>query len=113
MEETKMLRQCWFFIILVLAVFLSFNATLVFADYIVDNGDIMTSYTGAWDVSAGVNPYGFDSLWARDGATYTWHFSGDCGHYEILMWWTDWPSRAEEIPVDITYLAETARIDID
>jgi len=113
MKETKILRKCWFFIILVLMAFLSFNSTLVFADLIVDNGDINTSHTGTWDISSGVNPYGSNSLWARDGATYTWHFSGDCGHYEILMWWTDWPSRDAEIPVDINYLADTARIYIN
>ena len=75
-----------------------------FGDVIIDNGEAGTSYTGTWSPSGGSEPYGDDSLWARDGATYTWAFdSQPAGTYEVLMWWSAYPSRASNISVDINY----------
>ncbi len=71
---------------------------------IMDNGYSETSSTGTWDVSGGLLPYCGGSLWSRDGATYTWQFdSQPAGIYEVLMWWSQWPSRATEIDVGINY----------
>jgi len=59
------------------------------ADLIIDNGGPGTSYTGSWKVSGGTTPYGANSLWSRDGTTYTWSFSGQPnGLYDISMWWS-------------------------
>ncbi len=85
---------------------LSINANEAFGTIIVNNGDVGTSYTGAWSLSSGSEPYGDDSLWARDGATYTWEFDFDslpAGNYEVLMWWSQWSTRATEIDVGINY----------
>ena len=45
-----------------------------FADVFVDNDGPGTSSTGTWSVSGATDFYGADSLWARNGATYTWEF---------------------------------------
>ncbi len=81
---------------------------------IIDNGDSDTSSTGTWDISGGTDPYGTDSLWSRDGATYTWTFtSPQSGLYRIYMWWTYWQSRSTNIPVDIEYSGGTKRVYIN
>lgn len=77
---------------------------------IIDNGQSGTSYTGSWGISDGPNPYGSNSLWARDGATYTWRFSSQpAGVYEVSMWWTQYDSRGTAIPVAINYANGTAQ----
>jgi hypothetical protein len=100
----KLRTLLFYTILLVCLAFWSFNALNAFADIIVDNGDSGTFYTGTWKVSGGSDPYGVDSLWARDGATYTWQFDSQAsGTYEVLMWWSEWPSRGTDISVDINY----------
>jgi lysophospholipase L1-like esterase len=81
---------------------LSFST--VHADVIIDNGNAGTSYTGSWPVSGATNFYGTKSVWARDGATYTWQFSSQpSGNYEVFMWWSGYPSRAASVPVVISH----------
>jgi len=76
---------------------------------VVDNGDPGTSYTGTWNASVGtdpygLNPYGKDSLWGRNGATYTWHADLPVtGVYDVYMWWTDYKSRSTKAPVTVWY----------
>jgi len=82
-------------------------------EIIIDNGDPGTSYTGAWYVSSGIDPYGTDSLWSRKG-TYTWTFTPQqAGVYELSMWWTYLGSRSANIPVDIKYSDGTTRVYIN
>jgi PKD repeat protein len=78
----------------------------IVTEVVIDNGDpLRTSYTGTWSNSSGSDPYGTTSLWARDGATYTWTFSPTVsGYYEVSMWWTEWPSsRSTSVPVYIEH----------
>ena len=80
------------------------------ADVIIDNTAAGTSFTGNWQNSGATGPYGANSLWSRDGSTYTWRFAVDApGTYEILMWWTNWPSRSQTVPVDIDHEGTTSR----
>jgi hypothetical protein len=80
----------------------NFSATTFSSQTIIDNRDAATSKTGTWGVSDGTNPYGQDSLWGRDGATFTWHFTPSAsGLYEISLWWTTYSSRSSSIPLDI------------
>jgi hypothetical protein len=44
-------------------------------EVVIDNGDPGTSFTGVWSISGAANPYGANSLWSRDGTTYTWTFN--------------------------------------
>ena len=84
------------------------------ADLIIDNGGPGTSYTGSWKVSGGTTPYGANSLWSRDGTTYTWSFSGQPnGLYDISMWWSGLSSRATNIAVTITHRDGTSTVYIN
>jgi len=84
------------------------------ADVIIDNGGTGTSYTGSWPLSGGTTPYGADSVWSRDGATYTFAMSGQSpGTYEVLMWWSAWSSRATSVPVAINYTGGTSSITVN
>ncbi len=103
--KTKLIARLIACLLIASPAFLSIGVVHAFADVFVDNGDDPgTSSTGTWSVSGGSDPYGADSLWARNGATYTWQFDPQpSGMYEVLMWWSGWPSRATSIPVDINY----------
>jgi lysophospholipase L1-like esterase len=83
-------------------------------EFIIDNGAAGTSFTGIWSVSSAPNPYGANSLWSRDGTTYTWTFTpAQSGNYDLSMWWTIWSSRSTSVPVDITYFGGTTRVYIN
>ncbi|OHB61556.1 MAG: hypothetical protein A2Y12_00530 [Planctomycetes bacterium GWF2_42_9] len=90
---------------------------LIIGPTIIDNGDPGTSYTGTWGVSGasgGFLPPNGNSLWARDGATYTWTYSSpETGYYDVSMWWTYYGTRADNIPVDITDDFGTTRVYIN
>lgn len=81
---------------------------------IIDNGDPRTRYTGVWSVSGGANPYGTESLWSRDGTTYTWTFTpAVSGNYEVSMWWTQYSSRSSAVPVAIANAGGTQTVVIN
>jgi hypothetical protein len=92
----------------------NFSAMTSSSQTIIDNRDSATSKTGTWGVSSGTNPYGPDSFWSRDGATFTWNFTpSTSGLYEISLWWTMYPSRSSSIPLDIQYASGKARVYIN
>jgi anthranilate/para-aminobenzoate synthase component II len=100
-------------ILLMLAV-MSFGAAGVQADVIIDNGGGGTSSTGTWAASGGTTPYGANSLWARDGATYTWTMTSQpAGTYEVYMWWSGWSSRATNVPVTIVHRDGSNTINVN
>jgi lysophospholipase L1-like esterase/predicted regulator of Ras-like GTPase activity (Roadblock/LC7/MglB family) len=71
---------------------------------IIDNRDAQTSQIGTWIVSGGPAPYNTDSVYSRDGNTFTWHFSPtDSGFYAVSMWWTVLATRSSDVPVDINH----------
>jgi len=79
-----------------------------------DNGDAGTSSTGTWTVSTQPNFYGTSSLYARDGATYTWRFDPPVtATYIVNMWWTAYDGRSNNVPVDITNAGGTQRVYIN
>ena len=79
------------------------------ADIIIDNGAPGTSFTGSWPVSGGTQPYGTNSVWSRNGTTYTWTMTGQpAGTYDVHMWWSGWSSRASSVPVAIQHAGGTA-----
>ena len=89
---------------LLLALCLISFASVGMSDVIIDNGQSGTSSTGLWYLSGAAGYYGTDSLWARDGATYTWAMNSQpAGTYEVLMWWTAFPSRASAASTVITH----------
>lgn len=83
-------------------------------EIIIDNRDTQTSRTGTWGASSAGNPYGADSVWSRNGATFTWRFTAPkTGKYKVSMWWTDWPSRSTSIPVTINYSGGSSTVSIN
>jgi hypothetical protein len=95
------------------AVKLAYTTTAV-ADTIVDNTDAATSRTGTWTSSSAAGHYGTESLWSRDGATFTWRFTpAKTGQYNVSMWWTAWSTRSTRIPVTIANSAGTATVYIN
>jgi hypothetical protein len=81
---------------------------------VIDTGNSGTSYTGSWAASGASGYYGANSLWSRDGATYTWSFiPGVLGNFDVSMWWTTWSSRSTAIPVDIQHAGGTTRVTIN
>ncbi|MFZ5997662.1 MAG: GDSL-type esterase/lipase family protein [Nitrospirota bacterium] len=73
-------------------------------EVVVDNSSAGTSSTGTWLVSGGPNPYGANSLYGNNGATYTWHAAlPESGTYDVYMWWTYYNNRSANAPVTIGY----------
>ncbi len=71
-------------------------------DLICNNGDGCTSYTGTWRVSGGEDPYGDNSYYGKNGATYSWSFLMPlAADYDLYMWWTEYPSRCTDCPVTL------------
>jgi hypothetical protein len=78
------------------------------ADSINDNGETGTSFTGSWNLSAGPNYYGSQSVYNREpgGGTYTFTANSVPGPTDVTMWWTSSPFRCEFVPVEL-YDGET------
>jgi hypothetical protein len=68
---------------------------------ILDDGDSGASGNGSWSVSKADGAYGTQSLYSRDAtATYTFQ-AQTAGRYEVSLWWTEYPSRSDDAPVEI------------
>lgn len=82
---------------------------------VIDNGGAGTSSKGVWQVSGASGAYGADSVYSKTaGDTYTYRFSvASPGRYEVLLWWTEWPSRSKAVPVTIVHAAGTAAKTVD
>ena len=87
----------------------SFTIEVTDQTIIIDNGDADTSFSGTWRVSGGPNPFDpkdrvANSVYSRDGDTYTWTFTPDVsGTYQVSMWWTQYASRSTSIPVTVEH----------
>jgi hypothetical protein len=100
--KDKTTRISIFFKVIFILITSNAFSTHALADVIIDNGDFGTLSSGTWKVSSCSNPYGTNSLFARNSATYTWYFSGQpAGNYEVLMWWTQHATRGSNVAVDI------------
>ncbi|MCP5005076.1 MAG: hypothetical protein GY941_14250 [Planctomycetes bacterium] len=71
------------------------------ADGIMDNGSQWTSSSTTWEPSAGSNPYGDGSLYRKGSGNYGYEASDVNGSKEVSLWWTEYYSRCNSIPVDI------------
>jgi hypothetical protein len=82
----------------------NFSATTSSSQTIIDNRDAATSKAGTWKVSGGANPWGTDSFWGWNSATFTWRFTPlQSGTYELSMRWTYYNDRSQNVPVDIQH----------
>ncbi len=82
-------------------------------DLVIDNGQTGTSSTGTWGVSGGSDPFGDNSLWARNGSTYTWNFTVPAGSYEVFMWWTGFSSRSPSVPLQVNHADGTSNLTVN
>lgn len=113
-KKMKALKRDLVVVLVTYLILCGLNTPSAFGDVIIDNDEAGTSYTGTWSPSGGSEPYAGDSLWARDGATYTWAFdSQPAGTYEVLMWWSGYGSRAANISVDINYDGGSATTSVN
>jgi len=81
---------------------------------ILDNRNSSAAITGTWQVSAGSDPYGEDSVYSTDGATFTWYFTpGKSGFYRVSLWWTQRESRSTNVPVEIEHSDGTAKVFVN
>jgi len=79
-----------------------FEVTLLStAILILDNGEPGTSFFGDWADSSGPEPYGTGSVWNRSPGMYYNYQVSISGTYDLFLWWTEWPSRCNAVPVDI------------
>ncbi len=70
-------------------------------EVIIDNGDPETFYAGNWETSAGLDPYGSNSLYADDNSsiyTYSKQLGGDI---TISLYWTTHETRCENTIIEI------------
>jgi hypothetical protein len=73
-----------------------------------------TRAEGNWLPSAGVNAYGPNSLFGKDGATFTFEPAAAVqGEYAIFLWWSYLESRSSEVPVDIRHARGTTRVKVN
>lgn len=92
----------------------NFSAVSTPTKIILDNRDKVSSKTGTWNVSEGTDPYGTDSVYGRDGATFTWHFTPKkSGLYRVKLWWTERESRSTSVPVDIEHAGGKKRVYVN
>ncbi|HAL45884.1 MAG TPA: hypothetical protein DCP47_08230 [Phycisphaerales bacterium] len=93
---------------------LTFFTANCYADIIVDNTSSSSSRTGTWQTSTAPGYYNTGSVWARDGATFTWNFTPtQTGTHTVSMWWTQWESRSTSIPVVIKHANGTSTVYIN
>ncbi len=81
---------------------------------VLDNGDAGTSSTGYWQVSGAPGPYGRDSVFARNGASYTYQKPLPApGRYDLAVWWTAFPSRSTAVPIVVEHAEGNTTLFVD
>ena len=83
---------------------------------VIDNSDPadLASSQGKWIVSKGANPNGNDSLYAKKGATFTYHFTcPETGTYDLASWWTYYYNRSNAVDISIQTAAGEKHVSVD
>lgn len=80
-----------------------------------DNGKTGTVPSGTWLVSGAGGYYGVNSVYSKEStASYVFKAAVPApGKYDVLMWWTEYPSRSTAVPVKIRHAAGTATLSIN
>jgi hypothetical protein len=85
-----------------------------YADIIVDNTSSSSSRTGTWQTSTAPGYYNTGSVYATNGATFTWNFTPtQTGTHTVYMWWTEWSSRSTSVPVVIKHANGTSTVYVN
>ncbi len=88
-------------------------------EIIIDNDDPGFTFFGGW-VFVSSRPGYYGTFYAHDGnmakgvwsATFTPSIP-IAGEYEVYMWWPDWATAANNVPVDIYHGEGTATVTVD
>ena len=79
-----------------------------------DNGSSGTTAKGVWLNSSAGGAYGSSSVYSSSSTdTYTYSVSVAPGRYEVLLWWTTWPSRSTAVPISITHANGTSTVNVN
>ncbi len=70
-------------------------------EIIIDNSLPGASSTGTWLVSGAADHFGVNSVYSKNIADTFTFTSGATGTFNVYAWWTLWPSRHNNVPVDI------------
>src|SRR4030095_15291309 len=81
-------------------------------EVIIDNGQPGTTFTGTWSASGASGFFGANSIYARNGPTYT-YTANLTGQYQVFAWWTVWPSRATSAPYDVSHSGGTTTVNVN
>jgi glucose/arabinose dehydrogenase len=76
------------------------------SEIVIDNGQVGTSATGQWCVSAATNFFGSNSLYSCGSAqdTYRWTPSiPSSGTYNVYVWWTSHANRSTAVPISVVH----------
>lgn len=91
-----------------------FSISDVVETRVVDNGDPGTSSIGYWPLSSAEDPYGGTSLYARNGASYAFTaHSLAKARYNVLAWWTTYPSRSTQVPIEVEHAEGNSTVFVD
>jgi hypothetical protein len=85
------------------------------SEIVIDDGQAGTAKSGTWSKSGAPNPYGTQSLYAKQaGAWYSWQRAiSEPGTYDVHVWWTEWPSREPQTPYEIATVAGPVTVKRD
>ncbi|MFZ5568882.1 MAG: PKD domain-containing protein [Thermodesulfobacteriota bacterium] len=108
------LQTSLFHVVIMLVLTLAAGTAGEAADIIIDNGDSGTSATGTWLVSTALDPYGADSVYAKNNATYTYSFTAPTtSEYEVSAWWTYFSNRVSSAPIRIQHASGTTTVYVN
>lgn len=83
-------------------------------EFIVDNQDNNTSFTGSWLPSSGENPWAGESLYNNQSSTFRWSIQlNQAGDYQVYTWWTYHNNRSSSVPYRISHSDGVATIIIN
>jgi len=84
-------------------------------EIVIDNRDqANTSSTGQWKVSAGPNPWGANSEYSSNKATFRWTPTiASNGSHKVYAWWTYHNKRATKAPYVIRHTGGTDTVTVN
>lgn len=85
-------------------------------ELVLDDGDIGTSSTGIWGVSAVGGGHDGDSLYGLGGGTNTYRYTPtftSAGTYRLYAWWTAHSNRSPRAAFDVRSAAGLTTIEVD
>lgn len=82
---------------------------------ILDNAELGATPFASWGISGAPNPFGANSLFSKSpNANFTFQLAlPQAGLYDVYLWWTQWPSRLTNVPVEVSHSAGTTPLSVN